>query len=101
MGTKDEFLEALEFFSERSRPGDFLYTRNNQYRMVKLEFEKSDLSEYPPVDILQFDHNKLKLEDNTKTTNDHVGFTLNLYVQTLSKATISKEIPICKFDESH
>ena len=27
---------------------------------------------------------------------NHVEFTLKLYAQTLSKAIISKEIPICK-----
>ena len=39
--------------------------------MVELQFEKSDPSEYPlVVDILQFDHKKLKLEDDMKTTYD-------------------------------
>ena len=66
MKTEDEFLDS---FSERYRHCDFLYAKSNQYKVVELEFEKSDLSEYPlVVDILQFDHKKLKLEDDIKIT---------------------------------
>ena len=64
METKDEFLDS---FSERYR--HFLFAKSDQYKVVELEFEKSDLSEYPlVVDILQFDHKKLKLEDDMKIT---------------------------------
>ena len=63
--------------------------------MVELEFEKiSSLEYWTVVDILQFDHKKLKQEEDMKITYDenHVESILKLYVQTLSKA-VSKEIP--------
>ena len=66
METEDEFLES---FTERYKHCDFLYAKNDQYKVVDLEFEKS----YPPyllIDILTFDYNKLKLEDNMKITYD-------------------------------
>ena len=48
-----------------------MYAKHNQYKVVELEFEKNDPSEYPPVvDILQFDHKKLKLEDDMNKTYD-------------------------------
>ena len=68
METEDEFLDS---FSERYRHCDFLYAKSDQYKVVELEFEKSDLPEYPlVVDILQFDHKKLKLEDDMKIAYD-------------------------------
>ena len=65
--------------------------------MVDLEFEKSGLS-YPSIDILTFDYNKLKTEDNMKITYHEkpCKISLKTYVQTLSRAIISKEIPIRK-----
>ena len=37
--------------------------------MVDLEFEKND-PPYPSINILTFDYNKLKLEDDMKITYD-------------------------------
>ena len=64
METEDEFLES---FTERYKHCDFLYAKNDQYKVVDLEFEKS-CPPYLLIDILTFDYNKLKLEDNMKIT---------------------------------
>ena len=88
--------------------------------MVELEFEKNDPSEYPPVvDILQFDHKKLKLEDDMNKTYDEKPCCV--YFKTVSANVIKGHHlkrntylliifnwffryyveNICKFDESH
>ena len=90
----DEFLDS---FTERYRHCDFLYAKNNQYKVVDLEFEKNG-SPYPPIDILTFDYKKLKLEGNMKIIYNEkpCKIYLKLYLQTLSRAIILKENPICK-----
>ena len=44
METEDEFLDS---FSGRYRNCDFLYPRNDQYKVVELELERSNPSEHP------------------------------------------------------
>ena len=64
METEDEFLNS---FSERYRHCDFLYTKNEQHKVVELEFEKtSSFQCWPIVDILQFDCKNLKLEEDMR-----------------------------------
>ena len=65
METEDKFLGS---FAERYKHCDFLHAKNNQYKEVELEFEKSYLTGYLLINILQFDHKKLKLENNMKIT---------------------------------
>ena len=43
METEDEFGDS---FSERYRHCDFLYPRNDQYKVVELEFGRSNPSEH-------------------------------------------------------
>ena len=68
METEDKFLDS---FSERYRHCDFFYVKNDQYKVLELEFEKTSSFECQPVvDILQFDYKKLKLEEDMKITYD-------------------------------
>ena len=60
METEDGFIDS---FTERYKHLEFLYAKNNQYKVVDLEFEKSG-PPYPLIDILIFDYNELKLEDD-------------------------------------
>ena len=62
-------METGYSFTERYRPCDFLYARNDQWKAVDIKFEKN-ASLYPSIDILTFDYNKLKLEDNVKIAYD-------------------------------
>ena len=63
METEDKFLDS---FPERYKHCNFLHAKNDQYKEVELEFEKSYLPGYLLINILQFDHKKLKLENNMK-----------------------------------
>ena len=43
-------------FSERYRHSDFLYLRNDQYKIVDLHFfEKQHVEKYPLIDLFKFD----------------------------------------------
>lgn len=55
METEDEFPDD---FAERYRHYDFLYAKNDRYKVVDLEFEKNG-PPYPPINILIFEYNKL------------------------------------------
>ena len=61
---EDEFLDS---FTGEYKHWDFLYSKNDQYKVVDLEFGKNDLS-YPSIDIVVFDYNKLKIEHDMKIT---------------------------------
>ena len=65
METEDKFLDS---FAERYKHCQFLHAKSHLYKVVELEFEKSDLPGYLLINVLQFDHKKLKLEDNIKVT---------------------------------
>ena len=82
--------------------------------MVDLEFEKND-PPYPSINILTFDYNKLKLEDDMKITYDEKP--CKIYLKTVC-ATVIKGYQyllannvnwffrysvenICKSDESY
>ena len=67
METEDKFSDS---FVERYKHCEFLHAKDNLYKVVELEFEKSDLPGYLLINVLQFDHKKLKLEDNIKVTYD-------------------------------
>ena len=61
METKDKFKDR---FAERYRHCDM---KNAQYEVVDFEFEKNGPT-YPPINVLTFEYNKLKLEYNMKIT---------------------------------
>ena len=91
MEMEDKFLDS---FTERYKHCDFLYVKNDQYKVVELRVEKNG-SPYPLIDILTFNYNKLKLEDDMKITYDEKS--CKTYLKTVfTSAVISKEIPICK-----
>ena len=54
-----------------------MYAKNDQYKVVDLEFGKNDPS-YPSIDILIFDYNKLKIGDDMKITYDEKSFKVSL-----------------------
>ena len=64
MEKEDKFLDR---FTERYKYFHFLYAKNDQYKVVDLKFGKNGPS-YPSIDILIFDYNKLKREDDMKIT---------------------------------
>ena len=54
-------------FAERYRHSDFLYFRNDQYKIVDLHFfEKQYVEKNLLIDLLNLDHRKVKLDDNFK-----------------------------------
>ena len=63
METEDTFLDS---FTESYTDCDFLYVENNQCKVIDLKSLKKNASPYPPIDILTFHYNKLKLEDHMK-----------------------------------
>ena len=65
METEDKFFDS---FAERYKHCDLLHAKSDQYKVVELEIEKSDPPGYPLINMLEFDHKKLKLEDNMKIT---------------------------------
>ena len=63
METKDTFLDS---FTESYTHCDFFVCEKQSVQDDRLkEFEKN-ASPYPPIDILTFHYNKLKLEDHMK-----------------------------------
>ena len=62
METEDKFLES---FAERYRQCNFVRNvrKKDQYNLVGLEIEKGG-PPYLLIEILTFDYNKLKLEDD-------------------------------------
>ena len=79
---KDVWRLKTNFLTIFQRDVDivFLYAKNDQYKVVELEFKKSEY--FPPtVDILQFDHKRLKLEDDMKITYDEKP--CQVYVKTV------------------
>ena len=46
-----------------------MYAKNDQYKVVQLDFEKNE-PPYPLIVLLTFDYYKLKLEGNMKTTGN-------------------------------
>ena len=54
-------------FAERCRHSDFLYSRDDQNKIVDLHFfEMQHVEEYPLIDLLKFDYRKVKLVDKIK-----------------------------------
>ena len=54
-------------FSERYRHNDFLYSRNDQYIIVDLDFfEKQPVEKFPLIDLRKFDYRKVTLSDDFK-----------------------------------
>ena len=63
--------EPLNSFSKKYRHSDFLYSRNDQCKIVDLHsFEKQYVEIYPLIDLLKFDHGKVKLDDKFKIYYD-------------------------------
>ena len=77
METEDKFLDS---FTERYKHCDFLYAKNDQHKLVHLEFEKGG-SPYLSIYILTFDYNKLKLKDDMKITYNEKP--CKIYLKTL------------------
>ena len=71
---EDEFLDS---FTGEYKHCDFLYSKNDQHKVVDSEFGKKDLS-YPSIAILAFDYNKLKIEDEMKITYDQKPCKISL-----------------------
>ena len=54
----DEGEIAPESLCKRYRPSDFLYSRNDQYKIVDLHFfEKQHVEKYLLIDLFKFDDN--------------------------------------------
>ena len=70
METEDEFLDS---FTERYRHYDFLYAKNDQYKMTDLEFEKDD-PPYLLIDILIFELKNQKTILKQSTMENLVRF---------------------------
>ena len=63
-------MEDLEIEkNDQRKMVDLEFEKNDQHKMVNLEFEKND-PPYPSMNILIFDYNKLKLEDDMKINYD-------------------------------
>ena len=64
----DEDEIASDSFYKRYRSSDFLYPRNDQYKIIDLHFffEKQHVENYPLIDLLKFDYRKVKLDDKFK-----------------------------------
>ena len=66
---KDEV--ASDSFCERYKQRDFLYSRNDQYKIVNLHFsEKQQVQKYSMIDLFKFEYRKVKLDDNFKIHSD-------------------------------
>ena len=49
------------------KSSDFLYSRNDQCKIVDLHvFEKQHVENYPLIDLPKFDYRKVKLDDRFK-----------------------------------
>ena len=58
-------------FDDRYRHSEFLYSRNDQYKIVDLNiFEKQHTESYPLIDLLKFDCKKVELDDEFKVHYD-------------------------------
>ena len=59
-------------FVEKYRHSDFLYSRNDQYKIVDLHFffEKQHVEKYPLINLLEFDYRKVKLDGKFKIYYD-------------------------------
>ena len=63
----DEHEVASESFCKRYRHSDFLYSRNDQYKITDLHFfEKQHVEKYLMINLIKFDCRKVKLNDNLK-----------------------------------
>ena len=63
----DEDETSSDSFYERYRQSDFLYSRNNQYKIVDLNFfEKQHVEKYLLIDLLKPDFRKVIVCDNFK-----------------------------------
>ena len=52
-------------FGEKYRHSDFLYSRNDQYKIVDLHFlKKQHVEKYPMIYLFKFDYRNVKLDDN-------------------------------------
>ena len=75
-------------FSERYRHSDFLYSINDSYKIVDLQFfEKQHVAKYPLIDVLKFDYRKVVLCNNFKIHYDQGP--CDIYMKTVA-ATILK-----------
>ena len=65
-------------FSEKYRHNDFLYSRNDKYKIVDLHvFGKQHVEKYLLIDLFKFDYRKVVLRNNFKIHYDQrpVTFT--------------------------
>ena len=77
MEDKDTFQDS---FTERYRHCDFLYAKDDQYKVVELDFEING----PPhlsINILTSEYKKLKLENNMKIPYN--GKPCKIYLKTV------------------
>ena len=67
----DEHEVASESFCKRYRHSDFLYSRNDRYKITDLHFfEKQHVEKYLMINLFKFDYRKVKLNDNLKIHYD-------------------------------
>ena len=64
---RSDDVRAEDVFVERFRHSEFLYSRNGRYKTVELKiYEKQHVEKFPTIDLLEIDHNNVKLDDEFK-----------------------------------
>ena len=63
----DEDETASDSFCKRYRHNDFLYSRNDQYKIIDLHLQNY---RFPLIDLFKFDFRKVKLDNNFKIHYD-------------------------------
>ena len=70
-------------FAEKYRHSDFLYSRNDQYKIVDLHFfEKQLVEKYPLINLLDFDYREVKFDDKFKIYYD--DGTCEIYIKNVA-----------------
>ena len=64
---RSDDVRVEDVFVERFRHSEFLYSRNGRYKTVELKiYEKQHVEKFPTIDLLEIDHNNVKLDDEFK-----------------------------------